>query len=269
MYNYSTKGSLIKNLDGKVYSVIDLLQGEEREIPTKELKKYSHTPQSCLISDEDGKLYNIIDLLKGFKNEVTPKELKDYHYSPRTCLVQNPDGSTSNIIDAIFNFSPSEGEGADSKRLRRVEKEITEARTGADGIVYGTLDGRLDFEYKRLEDRSKSTYDGMVDILSSSYLLMNSNEKLHEKTNLIKEENEGIKETNEIQDDMIDTTMMATDEIFNMIEEMLPEAAKLIEGGSKMIDLYVAMIQRGLKTIDQIPTRYRAKVQEIIDALEN
>ena len=35
-----------------------------------------------------------------------------------------------------------------------------------------------------------------------------------------------------------------------------------------MVELYVVMIQRGLRTIDQVPTRYRAKVQALLDALE-
>ena len=35
-----------------------------------------------------------------------------------------------------------------------------------------------------------------------------------------------------------------------------------------MVDLYVCMVQRGLKTIEQIPVRYRAQVQTILDALE-
>lgn len=35
-----------------------------------------------------------------------------------------------------------------------------------------------------------------------------------------------------------------------------------------MVELYVVMIQRGLRTIDQVPARYRAKVQALLDALE-
>ena len=92
---------------------------------------------------------------------------------------------------------------------------------------------------------------------------------LGEQANTLGLENKELKETNETQDNMIDTTMLATDEMFGIIEEILPEVAKLIEEGSKMVNLYIAMIQRGLKTIDQIPTRYRVKVQEILDTLEN
>lgn len=31
-----------------------------------------------------------------------------------------------------------------------------------------------------------------------------------------------------------------------------------------MVELYVVMIQRGLRTIDQVPTRYRKQVEELL-----
>lgn len=35
-----------------------------------------------------------------------------------------------------------------------------------------------------------------------------------------------------------------------------------------MVDLYVAMVMRGLKTIDEVPTRYREQVKVILNQLE-
>ena len=35
-----------------------------------------------------------------------------------------------------------------------------------------------------------------------------------------------------------------------------------------MVELYVVMIQRGLKTIDQVPVRYREQVKAILEAVE-
>lgn len=35
-----------------------------------------------------------------------------------------------------------------------------------------------------------------------------------------------------------------------------------------MVELYVVMVQRGLKTIDQVPTRYREQVKAILAAVE-
>ena len=64
--------------------------------------------------------------------------------------------------------------------------------------------------------------------------------------------------------------MMATDEVYTMIEPLLASQPMSMErGASKLVDMYVAMVQRGLKTtIDQVPIRYRAEVQAILEALE-
>ena len=35
-----------------------------------------------------------------------------------------------------------------------------------------------------------------------------------------------------------------------------------------MVELYVVMIQRGLKTIEQVPVRYREQVRAILGAVE-
>lgn len=89
--------------------------------------------------------------------------------------------------------------------------------------------------------------------------------------NLVVELKNG-EETNETQDFMIDTTMMALDELF-MIFEPLLEAVPMTtslrrEEANPMVELYVVMIQRGLKTIDQVPERYKAEVQVLLDIIE-
>lgn len=35
-----------------------------------------------------------------------------------------------------------------------------------------------------------------------------------------------------------------------------------------MIELYVAMVQRGLKTIEEVPARYREKVKNLLKEIE-
>lgn len=35
-----------------------------------------------------------------------------------------------------------------------------------------------------------------------------------------------------------------------------------------MVDLYVVMIQRGLKTIDEVPAKYREQVRAILESVE-
>ena len=35
-----------------------------------------------------------------------------------------------------------------------------------------------------------------------------------------------------------------------------------------MVELYVDMVQRGLRTIDQVPTRYREQVRALLESVE-
>ena len=77
-----------------------------------------------------------------------------------------------------------------------------------------------------------------------------------------------IDKENLIQNKLIDISLLATDEMFMMLEPLL-EAVQIDERGmSKMIDMYVAMIMRGLKTIDEVPLRYREEVRIILEQLE-
>ena len=77
-----------------------------------------------------------------------------------------------------------------------------------------------------------------------------------------------IDQENLIQNELIDISLLATDEMFMMLEPLL-EAVQVDERGmSKMIDMYVAMIMRGLKTIDEVPLRYREEVRLILEQLE-
>lgn len=80
-----------------------------------------------------------------------------------------------------------------------------------------------------------------------------------------------LEETNKTQDELINTTMLATDEMYMMIEPLLSEVVQTLSlerSVSKMVDMYVAMVQRGLKTIDEVPARYREQVKEILAQLE-
>ena len=87
----------------------------------------------------------------------------------------------------------------------------------------------------------------------------------------IEEKIKEIKEENKTQDMLIDTTMLATDELYTMIEpilETVPQTMSIERRVSKMVDMYVCMVQRGLKTIEQIPARYREEVRRILAELE-
>lgn len=82
--------------------------------------------------------------------------------------------------------------------------------------------------------------------------------------------NREMQETNETQDHIIDASLCAVDELYMMYETTQEvEAMSTDEEGSRMVDMYVAMVQRGLKTIDQVPVRYRERVREILAQLED
>lgn len=106
---------------------------------------------------------------------------------------------------------------------------------------------------------------------------MEQEKYLSDKEKIIKLENENeelkvksrnLEISNTIQDEMIDINMCATDEIFMMIEPLLPQSKLRMGVKSSMVDMYVAMVLRGLKTIEEVPARYREEVRKIIEQLE-
>ena len=89
----------------------------------------------------------------------------------------------------------------------------------------------------------------------------------------VKQSIEEIKSVNSIQDEIIDMTMLALDEVFELFEPMLSLSISSMSLNNKevnnpMVELYVVMIQRGLKTIDQVPERYKADVQALLNEIE-
>ena len=77
-----------------------------------------------------------------------------------------------------------------------------------------------------------------------------------------------IDKENLIQNELIDISLLATDEMYMMIEPLLEAIIINERGVSKMVDMYVAMCMRGLKTIDEVPLRYREDVRRILEELE-
>lgn len=82
----------------------------------------------------------------------------------------------------------------------------------------------------------------------------------------LQEENAQLAEVNNIQDKLINTTMLAMDEMYAMLEPMLAETLNA-QGSSKLVNMYVAMVERGLKEEDEIPVRYRDEVKKILAQL--
>lgn len=77
-----------------------------------------------------------------------------------------------------------------------------------------------------------------------------------------------IDKENLIQNELIDISLLATDEMYMIIEPLLGAMIINERGVSRMVDMYIAMIMRGLKTIEEIPLRYREEVRLILEQLE-
>ena len=144
--------------------------------------------------------------------------------------------------------------------------------TGANLILNFNKDIDLmkQYNFKKVID-NKPTYDNTTQYLSVSGYTENDDSitvnygineiEINEEPTL-EEQIVELKETNATQDELINTTMLATDEMFMMLEPLLAETLNE-RSTSKMVDMYVAMVQRGLKTIEQVPIRYREEVKKI------
>lgn len=133
------------------------------------------------------------------------------------------------------------------------------------------------YGYKEVINQTPSYNENTEYIVISGYaetennIIINYEVKQLEIVKSLDEKIEKLQEENKTQDILIDTTMLATDELYTMVEpilELVPQTMTLERSTSKMVDMYICMIQRGLKTIEQIPTRYREEVRRILEELE-
>ena len=70
-------------------------------------------------------------------------------------------------------------------------------------------------------------------------------------------------------DELFDINMLAIDELFTILDSLMVETYSLNEEMevNPMVELYV-MVQRGLKTLEQVPARYREQVRQILEKVE-
>lgn len=89
-----------------------------------------------------------------------------------------------------------------------------------------------------------------------------------EQTPTLEERVGQVEKVNNIQDELINVSLLATDEMYCMLEPLLAEMNFFTaRGNSRMVDMYVAMVQRGLKTREEVPVRYREQVKKILEQL--
>lgn len=82
-------------------------------------------------------------------------------------------------------------------------------------------------------------------------------------------ENELLKQSQGTQDSEIITNMLASVELFEMVLGTMPNTVNTSEskGVNPMIEVYVTLILKGEKTIEQVPMIIRDKVQQQLDLL--
>lgn len=80
-------------------------------------------------------------------------------------------------------------------------------------------------------------------------------------------ENRVLIEQNKSQYKLLDISMTAINELYSLIEPMLPEDTETLFF-EKMINMYVEMIKNGNKDENDIPIRYREQVKSILSIIE-
>lgn len=93
---------------------------------------------------------------------------------------------------------------------------------------------------------------------------------------------EAITDSDEKHEALTDVMLCAIDEVFMMLDPLISVSEEVVmsmensdqlgellnKEVSKMVELYVVMVQRGLKTIEQVPARYREQVRELLANVE-
>ena len=90
-----------------------------------------------------------------------------------------------------------------------------------------------------------------------------------------------IVDSDEKHETLTDVLLCAIDDLYSQVDPLLTVSEELCImgefesksrinalGGDSMVELYVVMIQRGLKTVEQVPARYREQVQALLTAVE-
>ena len=83
-------------------------------------------------------------------------------------------------------------------------------------------------------------------------------------------QNEEVFNRLDTHDELFDVNMLAIDELFTILEPLMVETYSMNEEMevNPMVELYVVMVQRGLKTLEQVPARYREQVRQILEKVE-
>ena len=133
-------------------------------------------------------------------------------------------------------------------------------------------------DVKELQNIAKDLQENVQNLQDDTNALSESQLINEETDNIIMS---AIVDSDEKHETLTDVLLCAIDDLYTQIEPLLTVSEELCImgefesksrinalGGDSMVELYVVMIQRGLKTIEQVPARYREQVQALLNAVE-
>lgn len=139
-----------------------------------------------------------------------------------------------------------------------------------------------------LQERVKDVQKDVKTLQETSDTLNESQLMTDETVNIVME---AVTDSDEKHENLTDVVLLAIDEMYQMLEPLEEDTATLsmdsmcevstcslsapktlsninIKEGHIMVQLYAVMVQRGLKTLEQVPARYRDQVKALLDAVE-
>lgn len=139
-----------------------------------------------------------------------------------------------------------------------------------------------------LQERVKDVQEDVKTLQETSDTLNESQLMTDETVNIVME---AVTDSDEKHENLTDVVLLAIDEMYQMLEPLEEDTTTLsmnsnceistyslsapktlsninIKEGHIMVQLYAVMVQRGLKTIEQVPARYRDQVKALLDAVE-
>ena len=121
---------------------------------------------------------------------------------------------------------------------------------------------KYDIENKTFSD--EKYYPVVEEVLTLDKVV----EEQGNKISILEGENEKLKVEQEQQNEEILVNMLANTEMFEMLLGMIPMSINENKGGNSMIEVYVTLIIKGVKTVEDVPLVIREQVIERLKQLE-
>lgn len=142
--------------------------------------------------------------------------------------------------------------------------------------------GLLKFEYGEYPKLSQGSTGVMVNLETKELIFTYEElpvppqepseiEIIQDKISVLEAENEKLKVEEEKQNEEILVNMLANTEMFEMILGMMPTTLSIENknnGGSNMVEVYVTLIIKGIKAVEDVPLAIKEKVIERLKQLE-